>query len=192
MRSRKALSKGAPLRWVKAGTAESEHSIYSLKSKALPSMTFASIMVTVDLASEASARIKIAAHLADAFEARTIGVAAHLPDHPTAQVGPMGALALMPRLSRHAAVDGLARAQNLFSAAVENRSRASWRSALEPGLVFLVDQARAGDLIVVGRGSTNGATGCPRPLDPTSVVLAAGRPVTGRTAQCATARAGLG
>ncbi|MCJ2139343.1 universal stress protein [Methylobacterium sp. E-066] len=140
-------------------------------------MTFASIMVSVDLAGDAGGRIAIAARLADAVGARTIGVAAQAPDHVTAQVGPMGASALLPALSRRAVSDGLAQAQELFRAAVGTRSRVSWRSALEPGLAFLASHARAADLVVVGRGCPDGATGCPLPLDAASVVLVAGRPV---------------
>ncbi len=140
-------------------------------------MTIASIMVSVDLAGDADARTSIAAFLADASDARTIGVAAQMPDHIAAQVGPMGAAAFLPGLNERAVLDGLARAQDLFRVAVGNRSRVSWRSAVEPGLAFLASQARAADLIVVGRGDKAEATGCIRPLDPASVVLAAGRPV---------------
>jgi nucleotide-binding universal stress UspA family protein len=140
-------------------------------------MTYASIMVSVDLAGDAGGRIKVATRLADTFEGRTIGVAAQMPDHAAAQVGPMGASAVIPGLSRQAVVDGLARAQDLFRVAVGDRSRVSWRSALEPGLAFLASQARAADLMVVGRGDGDEATGCPFPLDAASVVLATGRPV---------------
>ncbi|NEU14519.1 universal stress protein [Methylobacterium sp. BTF04] len=140
-------------------------------------MTFASIMVSVDLAGDATGRIKVAAHLADALGARTIGIAAQAPDHVTAHVGPMGALAFLPTLSRRAVSDGLARAEELFLAAVGTRSRVSWRSALEPGLAFLASQARAADLVVVGRGCPDGASEYPLPLDAASVVLATGRPV---------------
>lgn len=140
-------------------------------------MTFANIMVSVDLAGDADARIRLAAHLADAFDARTIGIAAQMPDHVTAQVGPMGASAFIPGLSEGDVLDGLTRAQDLFRVAVGSRSRVSWRSAVEPGLTYLASQARAADLIVVGRGDENEATGCIRPLDPASVVLSAGRPM---------------
>ncbi|MHC2103601.1 universal stress protein [Methylobacterium sp. CM6246] len=140
-------------------------------------MTLASIMVSVDLAGDADGRIEVAAHLADALGARTIGVAAQAPDHVTAQVGPMGASAFLPALSQRAVSDGLASAQTLFRAAVGTRSRVSWRSALEPGLDFLARQARVADLVVVGRGCPDRATGCPLPLDAASVVLATGRPV---------------
>ena len=140
-------------------------------------MTFMSIMVSVDLASDAGGRIKVAAHLADAFEGRTTGVAAQLPDHVAAMVFPMGASAIYPTVSRGAVIEGLARAQDLFRVSVGDRSRVSWRSALEPGLVFLVGQARAADLVVVGRGYADAATGCPCPLDSASVILATGRPV---------------
>jgi len=140
-------------------------------------MTFASIMVSVDLSCDASGRIKVAAHLADAVGARTVGVAAQAPDHVTAQVGPMGASAFLPALSRRTVSDGLARAGELFRAAVGTRSRVSWRSALEPGLAFLSSQALAADLVIIGRGCPDGASGCPSPLDAASVVLAVGRPV---------------
>ena len=122
-------------------------------------MTFASIMVCVDLEGGAAARTRIAAHLADAFEGRIIGVAAHLPDHVAAMVFPIGASGLYPAVSRGAVVQGLAQAHDLFRAAVGSRSRASWRSALEPGLSFLASQARAADLIVVGRGCSAGTNG---------------------------------
>ncbi|KQT50593.1 hypothetical protein ASG52_07240 [Methylobacterium sp. Leaf456] len=140
-------------------------------------MTYASIMVSVDLGSDASGRIGIAARLADAFESRTIGVAAQSPDHGAAQVGPMGASALLPGLSRQSVRDGLARAHDLFREAVGSRSRVLWRSAPEPGLAYLTGHPRAADLIVVGQGNGNEGTACIRPLDPASVVLAAGRPV---------------
>ena len=140
-------------------------------------MTFASIMVSVDLAGDAGARTSIAAHLADALNGRTIGVAAQIPDHVTAQVGPMGASAFLPGLTERAVLDGLARAKDLFRVAVGSRSRVSWRSAVEPGLAYLASQARAADLIVVGQRNGSEATGCIKPLDPASVVLAAGRPV---------------
>lgn len=146
-------------------------------SRAVPVMTFASIMVSVDLAGDARGRIKVAGDLADDFEGRTIGVAAQFPDHDTAQVGPMGVSALLPGLSRQDVADGLARAEDLFRASIGSRTRVSWRSAFEPGHSFLVDQARAADLVVVGRGSANGATGCLGPLDPASVVLTVGRPI---------------
>lgn len=140
-------------------------------------MTFASIMVSVDLAGDAGARISIAAHLADAFDARTIGIAAQMLDHVTAQVGPMGSAAFLPGLTEQAVLVGLARAQDLFRVAAGSRSRVSWRSAVKPGLAYLASQARAADLIVVGQRNASGATGCIKPLDPASVVLAAGRPV---------------
>jgi nucleotide-binding universal stress UspA family protein len=89
----------------------------------------------------------------------------------------MGASAFLPALSPRAVSDGLARAEELFLAAVGTRSRVSWRSALEPGLAFLAAQARAADLVVVGRGCLDGASECPLPLDAASVVLAMGRPV---------------
>jgi nucleotide-binding universal stress UspA family protein len=140
-------------------------------------MTYASIVVSIDLGGDASGRIGIAARLADAFEGRTIGVAAQSPDQGAAQVGPMGASALLPGLSLQSVLDGLAQAHDLFREAVGSRSLVSWRSAPEPGLAYLMSQARAADLIVVGQGNGNEGTACIRPLDPVSVVLAAGRPV---------------
>jgi nucleotide-binding universal stress UspA family protein len=140
-------------------------------------MTYASIVVSVDLGGDASGRIGIAARLADTFEGRTIGVAAQSPDHGAAQVGPMGTSTLLPGLSRQSVLDGLGQAHDLFREAVGSRSRVSWRSAPDPGLAYLTSQARAADLIVVSQGNGNEGTSCIRPLDPASVVLAAGRPV---------------
>lgn len=140
-------------------------------------MAYANIMVSVDLGADAEGRIKLAAHLADAFEGQTTGVAAQLPDHAAAMVFPIGASSIYSVVPRAMVVEGLDRARDLFRVAVGERSRVLWRSALEPSLDFLVCQARGADLIVVGRGSTDPMTGCLPPLDPASVVLAAGRPV---------------
>jgi nucleotide-binding universal stress UspA family protein len=145
--------------------------------RAVQSMTFASIMVSVDLESDAGGRVKIAAHLADAFEGRTIGAAAHLPDQVAPMVLSVGASGLYPAVPRAVVLDRLARAQDLFRTAVGARNRVSWRSALEPGLAFLARQSRVADLIVMGRGCGDGMTGCPSHLDPASVILATGRPV---------------
>jgi hypothetical protein len=140
-------------------------------------MTYANIMVSVDHGADAEGRIKVAAHLADAFEGHTTGVAAQLPDNAAAMVFPIGASCIYPVVPRATVVEGLDRARDLFRVAVGERSRVSWRSALEPGLDFLVGQARCADLVVVGRGYTDAVTGCLTPLDPASVILAAGRPV---------------
>ena len=51
-------------------------------------MTYASIMVAVDLTDGARAACAWAAHLADDFHARLTGVAAEMPDYSWAPAGP--------------------------------------------------------------------------------------------------------
>ncbi|MFJ7833354.1 universal stress protein, partial [Methylobacterium sp. NPDC097213] len=51
-------------------------------------MTFASIMVAVDLGPQARDRVRLSGHLADAFQARLNGVAAETPAYAVPPVGP--------------------------------------------------------------------------------------------------------
>ena len=106
-------------------------------------MTYASIMVAVDLTDQARNRVRLAAHLADDFHAGLIGVAAEMPDYGGCPVGPTpGGAYCIPSI-QEAVLDDLARAHAVFEEASGGRSRTEWRSNLDFPLAFLTAHAAA-------------------------------------------------
>lgn len=138
-------------------------------------MTFASILVAMDLTLEARDRVRLAGHLADDFRARLIGVAAETPAYAVRPVGPTPASAYALTASNETVLNDLRQAHAAFEEAAGNRSRIEWRSNIEVPLPFLVAQAAAADLVVVGRESE------PGPMlfsvNPGDLVMRLGRPV---------------
>ncbi|GMA74246.1 hypothetical protein GCM10025880_06630 [Methylorubrum aminovorans] len=138
-------------------------------------MSYASIMVAVDLAAEARERVHLAGHLADDFRARLIGVAAEEASYAIAPAGPIPASAYALAANNEVILNDLKRAHAVFEAAAGGRSRIEWRSNLDFPLPFLIAQAAAADLVVVGR------KGPPGPLlfsvDPGDLVMHVGRPI---------------
>ena len=117
-------------------------------------MTFASIMVAMDLTTEARDRVRLAGHLADEFRARLIGVAAETPAYAVPPVGPTPASAYALTASNETVLNDLRQAHAAFEEAAGNRSRVEWRSNIELPLPFLVAQAAAAEQQVPG--STEG------------------------------------
>ncbi len=137
-------------------------------------MTFASIMVAMGLTPESRDRARVAAHLADVFHARLIGVAADQPAFVVPPIGPTPGSAYVMATTDEAIVDDLRLAQVAFEEAVGPRPRVSWRSDLDFPLHFLLAQAAAADLVVLGREPTGG----PKPfsVDPADAVMRLGLP----------------
>ena len=140
-------------------------------------MTYASIMVSVDLAGHAAARIRIAAHLADDFGALLIGVAAQRPDHAAAPVGPTGASPCFLPESLERTQGLIARSHEHFRDATQGRGRVEWRSEPVSPFHYLVEQARAADLIILGRPAAGDSAHHRDVVDPGEFVMSAGRPV---------------
>jgi nucleotide-binding universal stress UspA family protein len=149
-------------------------------SAAHPSQTpsgYASIMVPMDLQPDTENRARLATALADRFGARLIGIAAY-PVAPqlyfeTAVPGIEGAVDLE---QRHAARE-IAKAEAVFRKVVGTRNRVEWRHAHTFPDDFVVEQARAADLIVASRSRARPDGLEPMSLDAGDLVLAAGRPV---------------
>jgi nucleotide-binding universal stress UspA family protein len=132
-------------------------------------------MVHVDVDSELSARVGIAADLADRFQSQLIGVAGLAPmsmalaDEVTLKTRPS-----VPELDRMQKILDL-KGKQFFAEAGKNGRQVEWRSALEFPTEMLTREAREADLVVVGNKPEN-----PDPfqaLDPGGVLLKAGRPV---------------
>ncbi|CAX25935.1 MAG: universal stress protein [Methylorubrum extorquens] len=138
-------------------------------------MTYASIMVAVDLGAEARDRVRLAGHLADDFRARLIGVAAEEASYAVPPIGPVPASAYALAANSELILNDLKRAHAVFEEAAGTRSRVEWRSNLDFPLPFLIGQAAAADLVVVGRKPASGPLLCS--VDPGDLVMHLGRPV---------------
>jgi len=111
-------------------------------------MSYASILVQVSLTSCASHRIGIAAGLAERLGAVLIGAAAR----PANLVAFNDYGRLEDRLIKHelkVASEEVAQAEQVFRKAAAKSSAVEWRSTVGWPTRFLVEQARAADLIVV-------------------------------------------
>jgi len=138
-------------------------------------MSYATLMVHVDVDAELGGRVAIAADLADRFRAQLIGVAGWAP--------------MSVFLAEEARNDRvpqdfhfqdmktlLGRKGEQFHAAVRKlNGRAEWRSGLDFPTELLAREARAADLIIIGNKRENQDPF--RALDPGSFLLKAGRPV---------------
>ncbi|MGT2478063.1 universal stress protein [Methylobacterium oryzae CBMB20] len=114
-------------------------------------MSYASLMVAVDDGRHARTRVRLAADLADRFGARLVGVGACMPAYPRLYGETATPIDLIFDQIRQAALDRLASTEQTFWNAACRNERVTWRSALEFPVRFLEEQARAADLIVVGR-----------------------------------------
>jgi nucleotide-binding universal stress UspA family protein len=138
-------------------------------------MSYATVMVHVDVDARLSARVNIAADLAERFRAHLIGVAGWAPmalfppDKPrsdTVQSDPhlQDVKSLLDR-----------KGQEFHAAVAKLNGRAEWRSEVEFPTEFVAREARAADLVIIGNWLEN-----PDPfraLDPGTLLLKAGRPV---------------
>lgn len=139
-------------------------------------MNLASIMVSVDIGPAAADRVQLAASLANRFEAELIGVAARRVSPPAYSTSAYAALQVTDVEVARAEQD-LAQARLVYERNVEGVARTGWRADIAEPSTYLARQARASDVVVVGR------RGVPDPepgfLDvlPGPFVVEAGRPV---------------
>jgi nucleotide-binding universal stress UspA family protein len=114
-------------------------------------MSYASIMVAVDDGRHARARVRLAADLAHRLGARLVGVGACMPEYPRFYGETASPIDLIFDQIRLAALDRLASTEQAFRNAACLNERVTWRSALDFPVRFLEQQARAADLVVLGR-----------------------------------------
>ena len=138
-------------------------------------MSYASLMVHVDLETDLGGRVSVAAELANLFNAHVIGVAGWAPMSLfLAADGPVDPEPTEFHLQDMKTL--LDQKGKEFCAAIAERGRrAEWRSALDLPTEVVAREARAADLLIVGNERE---TKDPfRALDPGSLLLKAGRPV---------------
>jgi nucleotide-binding universal stress UspA family protein len=122
-------------------------------------MSYAAVMVYFDASAQAQARLRLAAGLADRFQAALIGVAG-LPNLPPYSAN---------------ATDALAAIERKFRDAAKPCKDVEWRGGPVWASILIAQEARAADLVVVG--PVPDARDLSNAHHPGAIILAAGRPV---------------
>jgi nucleotide-binding universal stress UspA family protein len=139
-------------------------------------MTFSTLMVHLDLEQPNDARLRVAGDLAEKFNARLIGITAANPQPPYYAGGSV-ARGFVEH-ERAELKKRIEEAEARFRAAVGGRARqVEWRSAFERPNDFVAHEARATDLIIVGSNREGVLVDRLRQLDPSDLVMVAGRPL---------------
>jgi len=140
-------------------------------------MSYKVLMAHLDLDDDTDGRISLAVELAGRFDAALIGISAWAPAPVfSADVAVIESVPEMPDL--RVMEDFLKARGDTFGAIAGKAARpAEWRSALELPTEFVVREARAADLLIVG-GTRHPVLRDPyRCVDPGAVLLRAGRPI---------------
>jgi nucleotide-binding universal stress UspA family protein len=131
-------------------------------------------MVSLDLRAEAAARVRLSAGLARRFEATLIGVAARKIPNP----GPGDDLASIEAAYKEEQAklgDDLMGCRSIFEQNCGTEIRTQWLQAEADAASFLVRQAVAADIVVVGREKDDKAGDTA--ASPAAVLMEAGRPI---------------
>jgi nucleotide-binding universal stress UspA family protein len=132
-------------------------------------MSFAALMVHVDIEHDSEPRVELAIGLADRFQAALIGVAG-CALWPAFMAGDVG-LTKSNQYDLQKVTARFEQRDKTFRAQGRSLRQIEWRSALEPAGELLLREARAADLLIVGRRRSG------EDADPGVIVLRAGRPV---------------
>lgn len=138
-------------------------------------MSFASLMVHVEVEAKSDARVRLAAEMADRFASGLIGISACvLPPYPAE--GAYFVTREFIEQERQDMLAALERTEACFLASAgAKQSKLEWRSAIDLPETFIVSQARSADLVIMGRAPT--PMDICRSLDPGATVLRVGRPM---------------
>lgn len=139
-------------------------------------MDYANILVSADLGDAAPDRIRLAAGLARRFEATLTGAAAHKVPAPILVRDIYDAVEQEER-NKAEVLAILEQASALFERGAGDDIRTEWQAALAGPITHLIEQARAADLVVVGRRGPDDADPGPLGVPPGPVLMEAGRPV---------------
>lgn len=140
-------------------------------------MTYKTVMVALALGQPNDARLEVAAQLAERFGSRVIGVAAaefspplyFTEGAPAQRLIDQGWAAVKSRLKE---------LEGEFRVAMQNRAvEVEWRCAEDFPTRFVVRQARACDILVVGEAARGGLTDPFVQVDPSDLVMQVGRPL---------------
>jgi nucleotide-binding universal stress UspA family protein len=140
-------------------------------------MRYATVMVGLALGQPNEARLEVCAQLAERFGARVIGVAAAEFSPPLFFTEGEPAQRLIDQ-GWAAVKDRLAGLEGEFNAVMQNRAKeVEWRRVEDFPTRYIVRQARASDIIVVGEAVRGGLADPFVQVDPSDLVMQAGRPM---------------
>jgi nucleotide-binding universal stress UspA family protein len=139
-------------------------------------MSFKSLMVHIDLDRPNDTRIKIAGCLAERFGAGVIGVAA-CREVPYAYSDGFAASELIEQ-ERKAIAAHMKSAEAHFRSLLDGHAKfVEWRASISEPTEYVVAQARAADLVIIGATHRGENFDPVRELDPSDFIGMAGRPV---------------
>ena len=140
---------------------------------------YKALMVHAGLGAAAEARVRLAAGLAGRFGAHLIGLAAS-PARPLV-TGPFGEAGVVAEIigdaERRVGAELDAVGERFRAAAGGEGGRAEWRTSFDPPADALGREARAADLLVIGRGGDESAGDARLSAEPGDVLMRTGRPV---------------
>lgn len=138
-------------------------------------MSYATLMVHVDVVGDLGAHVKVAGELAELFHAHLIGISGWAPTSVfLAEAALQHPMPSTPPLHEMKSILDIKGQQFHATFSADGRT-VEWRSSLDFPSDYIAREARAADLVVVGRQSRN--IDLLRSLDPGDLVLKAGRPV---------------
>jgi nucleotide-binding universal stress UspA family protein len=132
-------------------------------------------MVQLDLEPSNDARLQIASDLASRLDCHVIGIAAADPNPPAYGGGKLAAALIADERDR--IKKRLLEAKMRFQAAMTRPADIEWRQALSQPNAYVAQQACATDLVITGLGCYGKLLDPFRALDPSRLVVEAGRPV---------------
>jgi nucleotide-binding universal stress UspA family protein len=140
-------------------------------------MTYATVMAGLSIDQPNKARLEIAGQLAERFGARVLGTTAAEFSPPLYFTSGEQAQKLIDQ-GRAAIKSRAAELEREFRTAMQNRgTEVEWRSAEDFPSRYIVEQARACDIIVVGEASRGAISDPFVQVNPSDLVMQAGRPL---------------
>jgi len=140
-------------------------------------MTYATVMVGLSVDQPNEARLEITAQLAERLPASVIGIAAAEFSPPLYFTSGEQAQKLVD-LGRAAIKNRVAEVESEFRAARQNRvTVVEWRCAEDFPARYIVQEARASDLIVVGEAARDVIADPFSQVNPSDLAMQAGRPI---------------
>jgi nucleotide-binding universal stress UspA family protein len=140
-------------------------------------MTYTTVMVGLSIDQPNEGRLEIAGQLAERFGARVIGITAAEFSPPLYFTSGEQAQKLLDQ-GRAAIKNRLAELESEFRAAMQNRvTEVEWRCAEDFPSRYIVQQARASDILVVGEASRGTIADPFVQVSPSDLVMQTGRPL---------------
>lgn len=140
-------------------------------------MTYATVMVALSIDRTNKSRLEVAGQLAERFSARVIGITAAEYGPPLYFTSGRHGQELVEQ-GRVAIKARVAQLESEFRKAMQNRcAEAEWRCAEDFPSRYIVEQARACDILVVGEADRGGISDPFAGINPSDLVMQAGRPL---------------